>query len=517
MHPKQKVEFHPFGVRPLSEILGLTTSVSSAEALKQLQYVESYVGDALRCRSLVLERHYIDRDYIEDHSVFYSKNLQGFRNWCQRLHFFSCESKQLHREMNGLRRLTDPQVYKAACNAFSEEHYLGFSVIKPLPGSPVGRTVLKPMPAATDDDSHARRFDCAACLSTPHLLGVALHVCGLAFQQQDVGVSACATTALWSALHRAGIMEQRGAATPAQITIQANQYAQPFGRLMPSEGLSLDQMCQAVHALGHSANVFRVEDFCDLRSLLHSSVGSGISPVLILKSTKDPSIAHAVAVAGMKLKKPHRRCLVFPGIDDMAGDLTSAYIHDDRYGPYLRADLKKARNGESRLLVEMRSLDNGPAPDSEEWRITHVLIPVHPKVHISFGELRALTFDVVGELQGFRQLFGAPKEPTSVQNRVLRAHTYVERMITGTQQVHGSVIEQFCSTVPFSRYFGIINLEAADCDPIDVIVDTTSTARNLNYLAVIAKGRTRLNTTRLAYALADTFECPLFVNSSPRR
>ena len=128
-----------------------------------------------------------------------------------------------HQREGGIHRQADE---------FSRKNYVGFSVIKPLAGCPVGRTVLRCFPEKTSEAGYVRRFDCA-CDYRAHVLGILLHIRGLAFQQQDVGVSACATTALWSALQRTRALEETSAATPAQITIRASQYALPFGRSMP--------------------------------------------------------------------------------------------------------------------------------------------------------------------------------------------------------------------------------------------------------------------------------------------
>ena len=119
-------------------------------------------------------------------------------------------------------------------------------------------------------------------------------------------------------------------------------------RPMPSEGLSLDQMCQAVHSLGYAPNLYRADTFDVSRGLLYSAVSSGISPVLIIEQGDR---SHAVAVAGMKVRRPHVECLVDPLMDDRAGDLAALYVHDDRYGPYLKAEIRRRRN---RLLLQIK-------------------------------------------------------------------------------------------------------------------------------------------------------------------
>ena len=63
----------------------------------------------------------------------------------------------------------------------------------------MGRTVLKWFPDKSAETtprvlSSSRKY-------FVHIAGVELHVEGLAWQQQDTGVAACATISLWSMLH----------------------------------------------------------------------------------------------------------------------------------------------------------------------------------------------------------------------------------------------------------------------------------------------------------------------------
>ena len=302
---EQTVEFHQFDAAAIEKALNLESPpfVQDDLARKQLRYVLRY-GATLGCTSVAIEGHYIDRDHIEDHSIFYSKNFRPYANSCQRLHFFRSDidvSRSLLQLLELGCREGDAR-HRAECRRFSEEFYLGFCVIKPLPGSPIGRTVLRPFDQTSSDPDYRRYFGGVKEYQT-HLCGNALFVTGLAFQQQDLGVSACATTAIWASLQKARTFEEIGAATPSQITALASRYALPFGRAMPSEGLSIDQMCQAIQAIGVSPNIYRTDDFSVARSYLHAACKSGIAAILLLRS-KDGNW-HAVTVAGMKVARLH--------------------------------------------------------------------------------------------------------------------------------------------------------------------------------------------------------------------
>ena len=104
---------------------------------RQLLYLGNYLKE-LGCRTIVWESHYIDRDYIHDMALFYARSLRGYPNHCQRLHFFTAEFDG----EGWIRMLADAGGGQraAVCDGLNNA-YLGFCVIRPLPLSPVGRTV----------------------------------------------------------------------------------------------------------------------------------------------------------------------------------------------------------------------------------------------------------------------------------------------------------------------------------------------------------------------------------------
>ena len=98
MSGRLEQEFRTFGRKSLDKVLELSEPPlvkdedPDALAFRQLVYVERYLED-LGCKSILIEHDYIDRDYMEDHSVFYSRSLQPYPNRCQRVHFFSAAAR----------------------------------------------------------------------------------------------------------------------------------------------------------------------------------------------------------------------------------------------------------------------------------------------------------------------------------------------------------------------------------------------------------------------------------------
>lgn len=92
---EQRVRFLPLGASSLRELLSFSLPLRESEnALRQLALVEKHVRHPdLNAQSVVIEDHYIDRDFMEDHSAFYSKNLVPVSNFCKRIHFFNLSSE----------------------------------------------------------------------------------------------------------------------------------------------------------------------------------------------------------------------------------------------------------------------------------------------------------------------------------------------------------------------------------------------------------------------------------------
>jgi hypothetical protein len=514
--PRQKIDFKSFD--SLSDLLKLSGPPFGSDHFRQLNFIERHLGRATpKCLSVIIERYYIDRDFMDDYSVFYSTNLYPYPNWCQRIHFFSLDKDQVQKNMRNLSRLGAASEidngnldFKSACQTFSREAYMGFSVIKPLQGSPVGRTVIRHYKEDTGKGL-LRKFNCTRYYKV-HLLGIELEICGLVFQQQDMGVSACASTALWSSLSKTKDFEDISTPTPAQITRLASQYLLSAGRPMPSEGLTLEQMCQAVQSVQASANVLKVENLTEARGYLHSAISSGFAPVLLLEEIAAKPRGHAVTVAGMKVRSKHRATMISDRIDDEAGDLESLYINDDRSSPYFRVDLPKRGN---KATLSFKFLDDyGQLKRLEKWRLSHILIPMHGKIRLSFAALRELAVEVVDSIVGYRGYYthdvGAIDVGT-IQLRIWirRAPTYVHHLFYGKQKIQERQRDDFNRRLILSRYVGVVRLTSDRIGILDILFDTTSTKKNPHCLGVVARIPNEYFASALAKFLSIEFKCPL--------
>lgn len=506
--PSPIVTFHQFKPRCLESILNLSAPVftTADDVFAQLRYLEKYVADReLNCKSVVVERTYIDRDYMEDHSAFYSRSLFPYPNYCTRVHFFAIPADEVEPALlNAIHvGIADGSAAHEDAARNISESYLGFAVIRPLQGSPVGRTVLRcfnETPADVEQATQIRRSYDGTRNRRVHLLGVELTVRGLEFQQQDAAVSACATTAIWSSLQKAGDQEEISPATPAQITMLASRYSLPFGRAMPSEGLSLDQMCQAIQAMGLSPSVLRAGDYATARGYVHAAIKSQIVPILILEY-KDSY--HAVAVAGAKYSiatKPRQ---------DAAENLLGVYVHDDRMGPYRRANL--ISDDDSVAYLEIPCEPETP----EVWNLMHIVTPIYPKNRLGFSGLRRTALHIRVETVRIIEFLLAQGNPSSldidavVDYRVVKPHVYIKDQFD-VESTNPEVITSLLRNVRMPRYLGLVRVSSNWFDEIDLLIDTTNTLRNAQCVAVVIWGEHSAATNIIGKYLAERFECSAF-------
>ena len=107
----------------------------------QVRYLASYLrkGDT-PARSMVVESTYVDRHYLEEFTGYYASKLHPPSSHATRIHFFSVDfDERSFREK--LKEAVD--AYQATCDSLSDA-YLGFVVVRPIPGAPIGRTLLRP-------------------------------------------------------------------------------------------------------------------------------------------------------------------------------------------------------------------------------------------------------------------------------------------------------------------------------------------------------------------------------------
>jgi hypothetical protein len=469
-HDAQPLAFHPFG----------SGALSTSAASPQVDYLRRYLGD-MGASSVVEEPQYFDRDFLSEFTAFYGTSCTGYANTCRRLHFFSVD---VTRE-TFIDALGDADRADAI-----QEAYLGFVVLRPIPGSPLGRTVLAYYP------DRAPSVPRVTTPSRPYrvcVAGLCLGIRGLAWQQQDTAVGACATIALWSMLHSSGFEGLHRIPTTADVTRAAHVTA-PFGkRVFPSSGMNVFELCGAIKAHGLSPVVipgdehgehigFDRERFC---ASCASLIRSGF-PLII--TTED----HAVCAVGFRSSTNGP---VDPG-DVLHNDegIPVVYIHDDNIGPSVRFKLDTHEDGYVVLTPEApEGLKATELPDpTDEWdslRPTNLIVALPSDIRTSPDALHGRGFLVALHLsriiESAAQTSNATTEGLTFSTKFVRLREYLSSSLHAAlhdqPEKLGAVRLSLAEDVrPMSLYLGVVRIGVGShtSPKLDVLFDTTDSDLN---------------------------------------
>ena len=175
---------------------------------------------------VLTETRYVDADWRSEHSRFYSTTFSRYPTVAHRLHFF----RDVIHDLGDLSALAPS--------------YVGYSIMRPVPSQPVGRTMITPPPSL---DTAIR------CEGTEELdvIGWPMSVRAMPFMSQDAQYLRCAHADLWMNLRHAFLRKQVSRKLPAHIH-DSTFGGMIVGRQVPSDGLSVQQMLTGLTTLGLS-------------------------------------------------------------------------------------------------------------------------------------------------------------------------------------------------------------------------------------------------------------------------
>ena len=186
-------------------------------------------------QSVIIETRYIDADYRGEYSAFFSRTFQTFSDSSHRLHFF--------RASLGL-----DQVYELPENP----GYLGYVIIRPIPMSRVGRTVIAP---PRDVASFVRTM----VQDRVNLFGQTLIAEGVPFMQQDTQLGRCAHVAAWVCHYSGHLRGDVGRRLISEFALSIDP-GLGLSRLVPSAGLSANQMLELLRIFELPAIFYNIKN-----------------------------------------------------------------------------------------------------------------------------------------------------------------------------------------------------------------------------------------------------------------
>jgi len=478
--PRNQTRSFPFRPDALRQIIeNLSGASDGLPKTPQAAYLAAHL-ERLGARTLVVEHHYIDRHFMEEVALYYSRCLVPRPNSCARIHAFAAvDGRDLDDEnLSGLiRRAALEQEETERVAALLQDAYLGFIVVRPLPSVPIGRTVLDVLGDREHDSWIGVEYKV-------HFLGFELAIRGVAFQQQDRAVGACATTAVWTALQRLCRHEGDRTPTPSEITEAAVQHILSWGRPYPSPGLTIEQMCAALRRFDFPPIVFDTAESSesfpkDFKVRLNVYLRSGIPVILVLRSGMNSY--HAVTAIGFRDEPALCQKDQVDGREVAIRNLdySCLYVNDDRLGPYVPARIAVSEASAGDPVGEVLKSPHRAVALTIEWPggeeelfVELAAAPLYPKLRTSAQDLFEQAFQLVPLAQesmdasrlGFEIFFE-------------RSGQYLSSLYR--MPVDPSRIVGFQKTIALSRYVAVIRWFDEERPIFDTVWDTTDRIRDV--------------------------------------
>ena len=476
----------------------------------QTLYLERYFSE-LQAKTILREPKYFDRDYLAEFASFYSVSSKGYPNFCERFHFFS---KNISRRTLIAASGGSPRSLKQLQDA-----YLGFIVKRPIPAAPLGRTVLKWYPDEFSDTTP--RVSASSRKNFVHIAGVELYVEGLAWQQQDSGVGACATVSLWSMFQSSAFDDHHAIPTTAEIT-QAAHKRHSFGlRMFPSKGLNIIQVYEVINERNlvplicegnvrdshHCTIGFSKERFA---STCAAFIRSGY-PVLIvgkLRVSSGEEAVHAICNVGFRSCIPSGGSSSMPNLAE--SNIKYLYVHDDNLGPNVRVRIDEnlvspysfvslhleappSRHGKSQ---SSSPIDNNYGP----FVPTQLIVAANNDIRTDLDTLHRAALKhttYIGNLLNFlANLQNRNKLAFAVSSRIFRISDYLGTELqdrlggpsSNARKVLSAVRMRLTEDVdPMSLHIAVVRIGRNDSTILaDILYDTTDSDRNRPIFAHVA-------------------------------
>ena len=256
-------------------------------------------------QSVIIEYRYIDADWRNEHEHFYGGTFRRYPSVAHRLHFFAAPISADFGELGELSDL-----------------YRGYSVMRPLAGTPVGRTMIQPPPEMSGANS-------TFASETVNIFGHRFEITAMPFISQDAQYLRCAHASIWMVLRHATRRYGLPKRLPGDIR-EAAAGGFVVGRQLPSDGLSASQMLNAMDTLGVPTGILEplpdtgpdqvpTPGSATLYGVVCRYINSQLPPIVV-------SLSHAWVVVGWSRESSggHKRLTL--------------WRHDDARGPYIRVD-----------------------------------------------------------------------------------------------------------------------------------------------------------------------------------
>lgn len=415
-------------------------------------------------RTVVIERRYPDVDYKSEHSLFYSQTFRNYPAVTHRLHFF-------------LETPPEDVTSKDRVASFDGMTYLGYTVLRPVPGAAVGRTMIAPNPKiASDRDLQGRLFNAVTCVATDtvNLFGCTYTVTATPFMAQDNQLGVCAHATAWMAAYFHRLRYNAPRHLPGDIAMAVPTSLIRSGPALPSTGLTVEQLCEVLRTLRLPPLVYRRGD----------STLAGQPFDVIARRYLDSCIPVIVATA------THTFLLV--GYINEPGNRTTFICQDDEVGPYQTRMMPHSRRSADQWLFLVVPLPPDrlyvPAERAEAVAETRLADDIAKGASLSGYSSQP------EECEHLRKALSARRSPLKFVTSAARAREFKRTLIA--LRGYPEALGREYMRIPMPKWVWVTELVDRErfemgkpCVVAEALIDSTDHSRDTHVLAWRIPGR----------------------------
>ncbi|KIA96018.1 hypothetical protein OA88_21775 [Flavobacterium sp. JRM] len=323
---------------------------------------------------VLIEFPYVDKIYRDSYYTYFASKHNHYFKDCLRVSFFS-------------EKITNENFRNEELISELNKIFLGYLVIRPTFTCPIGRSLISKN-AFVDNN-----FICCNYKGRVLVNGVKLTVDGYPHSSQDTESISCAETTIWSVMEYFGNRyADYKPTTPSNIINVLNKFSKQ--RLLPSNGLTVDQISFALKEFGFGTSIYAVDDAFEeeLKNIIAYYIESGIPVIAALENT---NLAHAVVIIGHEddqktdLSKVKKRELQYSDEDVKYIDYTDIHkkyvVTDDNLAPYRLIDLNNP--------VEHYGDDDAFFGAT----IESIVVPLYKKIYLEVINARSLATSIISD------------------------------------------------------------------------------------------------------------------------
>lgn len=348
------------------------------------------------CHYILVEADYIDRDFSEDYSAYYSSLFLEVGKKCCRLHFFSRvknqdvsslfgenRNKQLYFDFlscHKKRKCPKNRVIKVNLTDLKES-YLGFVIILPTNERVIGRTVIRSNVFCKEEYGY---YCTTNCRIPVNIEGISLTVDAMPYIQQDERVGVCSSTAIWMATCYMSTRYKFQRSSLANITEMANIYHKinrPFPAL---RGLMSEQIIASFSKLGYDAIHYQKRTFqknkWNPKEIIYKYIESELPVIVVIGGQ------HVCTIVGHNFdldKNITDEKNTDNKITSNSSFITYFIVHDDIKGPYqlLPVEFSIPIFNNKEYLNPFKEQAN-IYTDYTLLDVTNIIVPIFKKVYL---------------------------------------------------------------------------------------------------------------------------------------